>query len=111
MNITRTTKNDVAIVRLEGKLTFGNDIQDFRQAMETLKRENVKNILFNTENLSVIDSSGLGELIRAYTTFSKAGGKVKILKLSEKLKDLLVVTKIITIFETYDNEEDALKSF
>jgi anti-sigma B factor antagonist len=68
-------------------------------------------ILLNLADVPYVDSAGLGEIVRCYTTVSKKGGKLKLLNLTAKIRDLLAITKLLTVFETYDSEADAVKSF
>ena len=70
-----------------------------------------RKILLNLADVPYVDSAGLGEIVRCYTTVSKKGGKLKLLNLTAKIRDLLAITKLLTVFETYDSEADAVKSF
>ena len=70
-----------------------------------------KKILLNLESVPYIDSAGLGEIVRTYTSISRQGGRLKLLNVSKRIQDLLVITKLITIFDSYDGEAEAVKSF
>jgi anti-sigma B factor antagonist len=70
-----------------------------------------KKIILNLAEVPYIDSAGLGEIVRTYTTVSRQGGKLKLLNLTKRIQDLLAITKLLTVFETYDTEDEAIKSF
>ena len=102
----------VTIIDLGGRITLGDTSSGkLRETIrETLARGS-KKIVLNLGDVSYIDSSGLGELVSSYTTASNQGGKVKLLNLQKKVEDLLQITKLYTVFETYENEADAVLSF
>ena len=102
---------DVAIVDLHGKITLGENTGILREEMRSLLAQGTKNILLNLAEVGYVDSAGLGELVGAYTTATNQGGAVKLLNLQGKMKDLLQITKLHTIFATFDNEQAALASF
>ncbi len=111
LKITKEKFKDVTILKLDGKLVIGDEVEQFRKAVsETLKEGNHK-IVIDLSNLSYMDSTGLGELVRAYTTVKKANGELKLASLTEKVKDLMFMTKLLTIFENYDTVEEAAGSF
>ncbi len=104
-------RNDVAILDISGKITIGaGDVQLRENIRETLDAGNLK-ILLNLANVTTIDSSGIGELVSAYTTASNRGGRLKLLNLPSKIQDVLMITQLITVFETFDNEDEAVDSF
>ncbi|MGA7615311.1 MAG: STAS domain-containing protein [Thermoanaerobaculia bacterium] len=111
MKTTSKTVNDVEIINLEGKITIGaGDVQLRDVIMDALK--NGKNrILLDMSGVTTIDSSGIGELVGAYTTVTNRGGKLKLLHLPGKVSDLLQVTQLITVFEVYEDEQKAVQSF
>ena len=82
-----------------------------RDAIRNLASAGKKKLLLNLAGVSYIDSSGIGELIANYTTVSRQGGQLKLLKLTDRVQNLLVITKLLTVFDTYDDEAEALKSF
>jgi anti-sigma B factor antagonist len=82
-----------------------------RSAIRQLVSDGKKKILLNLGGVRYIDSSGIGELIANYTTVSKDGGQMKLLNLTDKVQDLLVITKLLTVFDVYENEPDALSNF
>jgi anti-sigma B factor antagonist len=111
MKIQRRKIGDVVILDLEGKILIGDDIADLREAVNGLVRDKENKVLLNFEQVPYLDSTGLGEVVKSYTTIKRNGGMVKILNLSSKVKDLMTITKLITVFETYDDEEQAVASF
>ena len=102
---------DVAVVDLNGKITLGENSGILRDELKTLMSHGVKNIILNMAGVSYVDSAGLGELVGAYTTAANQGGSVKLLHMQTKMKDLMQITKLHTIFSSYEDEQEALKSF
>jgi anti-sigma B factor antagonist len=102
---------DVAVVDLHGKITLGESTGVLRDELKSLMAQGTKNIVLNMAGVSYVDSAGLGELVGAYTTATNQGGAVKLLHLQSKMKDLMQITKLHTIFPSYEDEQDALKSF
>jgi anti-sigma B factor antagonist len=102
---------DVAILDLSGKVTFGEGSGQLRHAIRRLTQEGKKKILLNLAGVGYMDSTGIGELVANYTTVQNAGGQLKLLNLTQKLQSLLAITKLLTVFDVYDNESDALNSF
>ena len=82
-----------------------------RTAIRRLLEEGKKRILLNLAGISYVDSSGIGELVSSYTAINKEGGQLKLLNLTQKIQDLLTITKLLTVFDVYDSEADALNSF
>lgn len=110
-----TTKNrqvsDVTIVDLHGKITLGENTGILRDELRSLLSQGKKHIVLNMQDVTYVDSAGLGELVGAYTTATNQGGAVKLLHLQGKMKDLMQITKLHTIFPAYDNEQEAVSSF
>jgi anti-sigma B factor antagonist len=102
---------NVAIVDLHGKVTLGENTGILRDELRSLLSQGVKNIVLDMQNVSYVDSAGLGELVGAYTTAANQGGAVKLLHLQGKLKDLMQITKLHTIFSAFDDEKAAVASF
>ncbi len=102
---------DVAIVDLAGKITLGENTGILREELRSLLSQGTKSIVLNMGDVSYVDSAGLGELVGAYTTATNQGGSVKLLNLQGKLKDLMQITKLHTIFSTFDSEQAAVSSF
>lgn len=111
MKIAKRKKNDVLILDLQGKILIGEGIDDLREAINGAIKEKETKLLLNFADVPYLDSTGLGEVVRSYTSIKKEGGIVKIVNLTNKVKDLLSVTKLITVFDTFENEEDAIASF
>jgi anti-sigma B factor antagonist len=111
MEIEERVVNSVTILDLKGKLILGEGDELLRDKVNSLVHQGRKNILLNLEGVPYIDSAGLGEVVRTYTTVSRQGGRLKLLHLTKRIQDLLSITKLLTVFETYDSEPEALKSF
>jgi anti-sigma B factor antagonist len=104
-------KDGVTIVDINGKITIGAGAVDLRDTVRELLNQGWSKILLNLADVSYVDSSGIGELVSAFTTVNNQGGKLKLLKLTNKMQDLLQITKLITVFEVFDNENEAIASF
>ena len=111
MQIEERVVNDVTILDLKGKITLGEGDEVLKDKINSLILQNRKRILLNLEDVPYIDSAGLGEIVRTYTTVSRQGGQLKLVNLTKRITDLLSITKLLTVFETFDVEADALKSF
>jgi anti-sigma B factor antagonist len=111
LDVKERESGDVAILDLSGKVTFGEGSGQLRTAIRRLTQEGKKKILLNLSGVGYMDSTGIGELVANYTTVQSAGGKLKLLNLTQKLQSLLAITKLLTVFDVYDNEADALNSF
>ena len=111
LNIRERQAGDVTVLDLEGKITIGEGSVSLRNAIRRLIQEGKKKILLNLGGVSYVDSSGIGELVSSHTTISREQGQLKMLGLTEKIKELLVITKLLTVFDTYDDEQTALNSF
>ena|SRR2546430_4907877 len=111
LTINQRTVGDVSILDLSGKITIGAGNVQLRDAVRKLIESGHKKILLNLGDVSYVDSSGIGELVSSFTTTSNAGGHLKLLNLTKKIQDLLAITKLLTVFETFTSEDEALKSF
>jgi anti-sigma B factor antagonist len=111
MKIVERQVKDVSILDLNGKIQIGEGDEALRNAVARLVQAGKKKILLNLAEVPYVDSAGLGEIVRCYTTVSREGGRLKLINLTKKLQDLLAITKLLTVFETYDNEADGVKSF
>ena len=113
MSMTFTTREvgGVTIVDLSGKITLGEGGLTLREEVHKLLAEGKKKIVLNLAEVNYIDSSGLGELVSAYTGVKNAGGELKLLNLTSKVRDLLVITKLVTVFDVKDDEAAAVSSF
>jgi anti-sigma B factor antagonist len=104
-------KDGVTIVRARGKITIGEGDIKLRETIEGLLAAGKNNVLLDLGGVSFMDSSGVGELVGCYTTVMNRGGKLKLLNLTKKINDLLAVTQLITVFECYQDESEALQSY
>ena len=111
LNINERQAGDVTVLDMSGKITIGEGSVALRTAIRRLLEEGKKRILLNLAQVSYIDSSGIGELVSSYTAINKESGQLKLLNLTQKLQDLLTITKLLTVFDVYDSEADALNSF
>ena len=111
LNISERQAGDVTILDMDGKVTIGEGSVALRSAIRRLIGEGKKNILLNLSGVGYVDSSGIGELVSSFTTVNKEGGHLKLLNLTQKIQDLLAITKLLTVFDTFENEADALGSY
>ena len=111
MQIEERVVDDVTILDLKGKMTLGEGDELLKDKIARMVSQGKKKILLNLEAVPYIDSAGLGEIVRTYTSISRQGGRLKLLNVSKRIQDLLVITKLITIFDSYDGEAEAVKSF
>jgi anti-sigma B factor antagonist len=102
---------DVTLIEATGRITLGQSVASLRDQIHELAGNGRTKIVLNLAQVAYIDSSGLGELVAAYTTIANAGGKIKLLHLTSRVRDLLQITKLTTLFETFDDEAEALRSF
>lgn len=102
---------NIAIVDLNGKITLGENTGILRDELRSLLSQGNKHIILNMKDVGYVDSAGLGELVGVYTTAANQGGSVKLLHLQGKMKDLMQVTKLHTIFPSFENEQEAIASF
>ncbi len=106
-----TSSGEVVILDLAGKITIGEGSVQLRDAVEKLLADGHNRIILNLAGVGYVDSSGIGELVSRYTTTKNTGGRLKLLNLPKKIKDLLMITKLLTVFEIYEDEQVALESF
>ena len=111
LNIKDRQVNDVTILDLSGKITIGEGSVQLREAVRRQLDEGRKKILLNLGDVSYVDSSGIGELVSSYTTTNHNGGQLKLLNQTKKINDLLTITKLLTVFDVYESEPEALNSF
>jgi anti-sigma B factor antagonist len=111
LDVRERQAGDVTILDLNGSVRMGEGAVALRNAIRSLVDQGKKKILLNLAAVKNIDSSGIGELIANYTTISRDGGQLKLLNLTEKIQNLLVITKLLTVFDSYDTEAEALNSF
>jgi anti-sigma B factor antagonist len=111
MEIVERTVNDVTVLDLKGKMTLGEGDELLKDKINSLLAAGKKKLLLNLESVPYIDSAGLGEVVRTYTTVSRQGGSLKLLNLTKRIEDLLSITKLLTVFDTFDSEAEAIKSY
>ena len=111
MQIDERVVEGVTILDLKGKMTLGEGDELLKDKINSLIHQGQKKLLLNLEGVPYIDSAGLGEIVRTYTTVSRQGGNLKLVNLTKRITDLLSITKLLTVFETFDSEPEALKSF
>lgn len=109
--MTSRQVGDVTVVDAAGRITLGEGASTFREKVRELAGEGHKKILLNLGEVSYIDSSGIGEMVSGFTTVTNNGGQLKLLGLSKRVKDLLQITKLYTVFEAFDDEAEAIRSF
>jgi anti-sigma B factor antagonist len=102
---------DVTVIDVSGRITLGEGASAFRDTVRDLSAKGDKKILLNLSDVTYIDSSGIGEMVSGFTTVTNHGGQLKLLGLSKKVKDLLQITKLYTVFEVFDDEAAAVRSF
>jgi len=112
VNISERTVGDVVIVEVSGKITLGDGgDMALKDKMGSLIQQGQKKVLLNLGDVSYVDSAGLGEIVQSYATVTKNGGALKLLNVTKRIKDLLSITKLLTVFDTFDSEAEALASF
>jgi anti-sigma B factor antagonist len=111
MEIAERTVNEVTILDLKGKMTLGEGDELLKDKINSLLSAGRRKLLLNLEGVPYIDSAGLGEVVRTYTTVSRQGGSLKLLNLTKRIEDLLAITKLLTVFETFDSEAEAVQSY
>ena len=111
MEIAERNVGDVTVLDLKGKMTLGEGDELLKDKINSLLAQGRKQLVLNLEGVPYIDSAGLGEVVRTYTTVSRQGGSMKLLNLTKRIEDLLSITKLLTVFDTFDTEAEALKSF
>ena len=110
--IVKTRQIDgISIVDVSGRITLGEGSSSVRDALRDLISKGEKKVLLNLSEVSYIDSSGIGELVAGYTTISNQGGTLKLVGLNKRVKDLLQITKLYTVFDVHEEEAHALRSF
>ena len=111
LNISQRQSGNVTILDLGGKIALGESNRALHDAIRALTGDGSKNILLNLANVTLIDSSGLGELVASYASVERSGGSMKLANLSDRFIELITITKLYTVFYVFENEADALASF
>ena len=111
MQIEERALGEVMILDVKGKLTIGEGDELLKGTIQKLMDQGHSNLLLNLEDVPYVDSAGLGEIVRTYTTVSRQGGSLKLVNLTKRITDLLAITKLLTVFDTFESEADAVSSF
>ena len=111
MEITERSVDGVTVLDLDGKILLGEGDEVLRHTVRSLIAGGTRNLLLNLEAVPHVDSAGLGELVRCHTRMVQAGGSVKLLNLTARMQDLLSITKLATVFESFESEDSAVASF
>ena len=111
MEIEQRPSGDVMILDLKGKLTIGSGDELLKDKINSLIQQGYKKLLLNLADVPYVDSAGLGAIVSSYTTVSRENGSLKLLSLTSRIKDLLAITKLLTVFDTYESETEAVASF
>jgi anti-anti-sigma factor len=111
MTISERTVGGVTILDIDGRITVQDGVTDFQDAVRQLVRRGHLNLVINVRGVPYIDSTALGEIVRAYTTATRLGGTLKLVNVHGRVHDLLVTTRLLSVFGPFDNESDAARSF
>jgi anti-sigma B factor antagonist len=111
MKIEERQAGGVTILDVQGKLVMGDANVLLKDKVHSLVNQGLTQILIDLGNVSYVDSAGLGGLVAAYTTVSRAGGQLKLLNVTKRIQDLLAITRLLTVFETFSTEGEAVRSF
>ena len=111
LDVKERQAGDVTILDLSGEVRIGEGAVALRDSIRNLADQGKNKVLLNLAGVKYMDSTGVGELIANYTTITRQGGQLKLLSLTDRIQNLLVITKLLTVFDSYDNEAEALKSF
>lgn len=111
MKINRSEQNGITIIQPKGKITIGEGDVLLREEITKLLAEDKKKLVLDLGDVSYMDSAGVGELVSVYTSVKNRGGELKLAALTKKIKDLLSITQLMTIFDTYETPEEAIASF
>ena len=111
LDITQREREGITILDLKGRITVGDEAGNLRAKVSELIEQGVRNIVVNLAGVDYIDSTGLGALVMCSTTLRKSGGSVKLVNLNRRNIELLVMTKLATVFEIFNDEQDAINSY
>ena len=111
MQISERAVGDVVVLDVKGRITLGDGDEVLKDKVNAVVTAGKKKILLNLADVPYVDSAGLGEIVRTYTTVSRQGGSLKLLNLTKRISDLLAITKLLTVFDTYDSEAEAIQSY
>ncbi|MBP1622836.1 MAG: anti sigma b factor antagonist RsbV [Acidobacteria bacterium] len=102
---------DIVVIDVEGKIVLGEGDVEIKQTVNSLLQKGSKNVVMNLAKVSYLDSAGLGEIMRCFTALRRDGGDLKLVSLNQRIIDLLSITKLLNVFDIYDSESAAIKSF
>src|SRR6478735_8179103 len=111
MQIEERSAGDVTLLDLKGRMTLGEGDELLKDKINSLAMQGRRKIVLNLADVPYIDSAGLGEIVRTYTTISRQNGQLKLLNLTKRIEDLLSITKLLTVFDTFDSEAEAISSY
>ena len=111
LDVKERQAGDVTILDMTGEVRIGEGSISLRDSIRNLADQGKKKVLLNLAGVKYMDSTGVGELIANYTTISRQGGQLKLLNLTDRIQNLLVITKLLTVFDSFENETEALQSF
>jgi anti-sigma B factor antagonist len=111
MKIEKRVVGDVHLLDCSGKITLGEGTMAVRNLVREVLKNGGKKLVLNLSDVNYIDSSGIGELVSSFTTVTNQGGQLKLLNLTKKIQELLAITKLLTVFQTFDDEQSAINSF
>ena len=111
MKIKERKRDGVVILEMSGKLMGGPDAEAFDEILKVLIHGGSKNVIVSMEKVKWVNSTGLGILISGYTTLKKSGGQLKLLRVSDRIESIFIVSKLFTVFESYEDEDEAVQSF
>ena len=111
MKIKERRRDGIAILDMSGKLMGGPDAEAFNEVLRTIMHEGVVNFIVNMEKVKWVNSTGLGILISGYTTVTRAGGDLKLLKVTARIENIFIVSKLSTVFNSFEDEDEAVRSF
>lgn len=111
MQIEERESGSVTILDLSGKIILGDDSTLLKDKLQSLLHQGKRNLLLNLGQVPYVDSAGLGALVSAYTTVTREGGSLKLTNVTKRMQDLLSITKLLTVFDTFDSEDEAIRSY
>ncbi len=111
MDLQERHVGDVVVLDLRGQLTLGDGSEQLKDKINSLLLQEARQVLINLGDVSYIDSGGLGQLVSSFTSFTREGGSLKLFNVGKRSRDLLAMTKLVMVFDTYDSEEKAVQSF
>ncbi len=109
MNIHTRTVGDAHVLDIDGRIVLGKETMAVRNTIKDLLHNGVKKIVLNLREVNYIDSSGVGELVSSFTAVAKEGGQLRLLNLTAKVREILAITRLLTVFQDYDNEQEAVR--